>query len=98
MKNKGADQKQLPSSNFAFRGLFSMDVKRLMFLIWHLASQLSRGELSPSELSACLQGCIYILPLICLHPLLLLYLHVLFLLMDAELPRGSAKKYLLVRP
>lgn len=27
-----------------------MDVKRLMFPIWHLASQLSRGELLPSEL------------------------------------------------
>lgn len=76
-----------------FHGREETDVSHLAF-----GFSAKSGELSPPELSACLQGGIYILPLICLHPLLLLYLHVLCLLMDAELPRGSAKKYLLVRP
>lgn len=74
-----------------------MDVKRLMFLFWHFASQLSWGELSPSELSTSLQDCIYILPLMCLYLLLPLYLCVLFFLMDVELPRGSATEYLSLR-
>lgn len=69
-----------------------MDVKRLMFPSWHLAPHLSQGELSPSELSTSFPGCIYISPLMCLPLLSLLYVHVLFSLMDV---RGRAKKFLL---
>lgn len=96
-KYKGPDQEIVTKFSFCIQGIVFHGCEETD--VSHLAFGFLSRELSPSELSTSLQGCIFILPLMCLYLLLFLSLNVLFLLMDVYLycPERVPRKCLFIR-